>query len=584
MIESQTAERRGHDLQVLWRGLPSARKFQTLGTALLVLAGALAEVLTVGSLLPLLALLTNSDQLGRVPFVGAALLRMSHQPGGDRMVVGLFALTFVVSGAVRLWLTYAVQATAFGASRDITTVAFAKVVRQPYPFYNRAHSADLIGRFEKIYSLAYNVILNAMQGSAALVLCVALLALLLIVDPRTALIGGGLLVSAYLLVSLLVRRSLQLNAVSVAEAWGDRVRALQEALGGIRDILLDRSQAVFEQRMARAADQARYAMVRNSFINFAPRIVVETVLMLFVAGFGYYLSQQPGGFAGSLPSLGVMALGAMRLLPQVQTAFQGWSSFAGNQQTIRDVADLLRLPDHAQVTPERSGLFADRLELHGLEFGFDDRPVLRNLDLSIRRGERIGIVGPTGSGKSTLMDLLLGLLQPQQGTVSVDGKVLDEARRAWWQTQVAHVPQQIFLLDASIRANVAFAVPEAAVDDALVTSSLRAAGLADFVATLPQGAQTAVGEGGARLSGGQRQRIGIARALYKRASLLIFDEATSALDTATERSVMEAIDNLPGDITVVLIAHRLSTLANCDRIIALDGGRIARIVNSIDEL
>ena len=571
------------DLGLIWEHLPAHRRLQLGGTALLVLVGAVAEAATVGALLPLLAFFTAPQELTNIPVVGPWLLSLMRAQG-QGAVVALFCLAFLLGGAIRLWLTYAIQATAFGAIKDINVAAFARIVRQPYPFYNRTHSADLISRFEKTHALAYNVVLSGLQAIAAVVLCMALLALLLAVNTRMALIGGGSLIAAYLLVSLFVRRPLRRNATALAMVWGKRVQVVQEAIGGIRDILLDQSQRAFEQRMEEAADQTRRAMILNSYIGFAPRVVVETVLMLVVAAFGFYLSRQPGGIGGSLPALGVMALGALRLLPQVQAAFQGWSAFIGNQKTLEEVTELLRLPLPEGTRTAAVGSFSQELRLTGVSFAYDRRPTLVDVDLTIARGERFGIVGPTGSGKSTLMDLLLGLLEPDCGELLVDGEPARGDRRTWWQAQVAHVPQSIFLLDGTIRQNVAFGLAEARIDDRLVAEALRDAGLEAFVADLPDGVQTMVGERGARLSGGQRQRLGIARALYKRASVLVFDEATSALDSDTEAAVMQAIDQLPGDITIIMIAHRLGTLAGCDRIVVLEKGRIARIVGSVAEL
>ncbi|WP_162789225.1 MULTISPECIES: ABC transporter ATP-binding protein [Sphingomonas] len=571
------------DVGLIWEHLPRSRRLQLEGTALLVLLGAVAEAGTVGALLPLLAFLTDPKQLNHIPVVGPELLSVMATHGRGA-VIALFGLAFLLGGAIRLWLTYAIQATAFGTIKDINVAAFARIVRQPYPFYSRSHTSDLISRFEKTHNLAYNVVLSGLQGIAAVVLCIALLALLLAVNTRMALVGGGTLILAYLIVSFIVRRPLRRNAAALATVWGKRIQVIQEALGGIRDILLDQSQHAFEERMEDAADQTRRAMSLNSYIGYAPRVVVETVLMLFVAAFGFYLSNQPGGITGSLPALGVMALGALRLLPQVQTAFQGWSAFRGNQKTLEEVTDLLRLPLPPVETVEDGRRFARELALVGVDFAYDEQPTLSSIDLVIRKGERVGIVGPTGSGKSTLMDLLLGLLEPDRGELVIDGEPARGKRRLWWQAQVAHVPQSIFLVDGSIRQNVAFGVDETVIDDSLVGRALAAAGLAAFVADLPQGVETMVGERGARLSGGQRQRLGIARALYKRASVLVFDEATSALDSETEAAVMQAIDELPGDITIIMIAHRLGTLAGCDRIVVLEHGRIARIVGSVAEL
>jgi ATP-binding cassette subfamily B protein len=246
---------------------------------------------------------------------------------------------------------------------------------------------------------------------------------------------------------------------------------------------------------------------------------------------------------------------------------------------------MLRLPDATDPTPPRPAAFRDRLTFDQVDFAYGEGgPVLRGIDLAVRKGERIGIVGRTGSGKSTMMDLMLGLLAPTGGQILVDGEPLDRELRSSWRAQVAHVPQSIYLSDDSLAANIAFGVRRDAIDMDRVRQAAAAAGIADFIEGLAQGYETRCGERGVRLSGGQRQRIGIARALYKRATVLIFDEATSALDSDTEKSVIDAISGLGDELTLIMIAHRLTTLSGCDRIILLNQGRIERIVNSVAEL
>jgi ABC-type multidrug transport system fused ATPase/permease subunit len=329
----------------------------------------------------------------------------------------------------------------------------------------------------------------------------------------------------------------------------------------------------------------RRASTANAFIAAAPRIVVEIAGFVAIGGIAWYFASRPAGIAPAIPTLGAMALGAQRLLPLMQQAFIGWSSFFGNRQNLSDVADMLRLPDATDPTPPRPAAFRDSLTFDHVDFAYwEGGPVLEGIDLAIRKGERIGIVGRTGSGKSTMMDLMLGLLAPTGGQILVDGEPLDRELRSSWRAQVAHVPQSIYLSDDSLAANIAFGVRRDAIDMDRVRQAAAAAGIADFIEGLAQGYETRCGERGVRLSGGQRQRIGIARALYKRATVLIFDEATSALDSDTEKSVIDAISGLGDELTLIMIAHRLTTLSGCDRIILLNQGRIERIVNSVAEL
>ena len=398
--------------------------------------------------------------------------------------------------------------------------------------------------------------------------------------PAVALISAGLLVGAYVIISLSVKPILGRNSRSGSFHSDQRIRYVQEALGGIRDILLDRSQPVFEAAFAESANRFRLSNVSHAFISQSPRILIEMLGLVMIAAYAWHLAGRPGGVVEAIPMLGALALGAQRLLPLVQQTYAGWSSFTGYRQSLLDIVELLSLEDRTSpLTPAGKIAFRASLRFDHVGFSYPSGgEVLHDISFSIRAGERIGITGTTGSGKSTLMDLILGLLEPQQGTILIDGLPLDRDLRAAWQGQVAHVPQAIYLTDDTLTANIAFGVPTAMVDPTQVEQAARAAGISEFIAGLKEGYGTRTGERGIRLSGGQRQRIGIARALYKKANVLIFDEATSSLDSDTEEAVMRSILTLDREITIIMIAHRLTTLADCDRIIHLEQGRIERIV------
>jgi ATP-binding cassette subfamily B protein len=303
--------------------------------------------------------------------------------------------------------------------------------------------------------------------------------------------------------------------------------------------------------------------------------VVEAAGIATIALIALAMSLRPGGIVDAIPALGALALGAQRLLPLVQQAYFGWSQTAGNLQSIDDIASALAMPVLAAPAESAPLPFEDRIAFERVSFAYGDAgPALRDVSLVIPRGSRIGIAGTTGSGKSTLLDLLMGLLEPGAGEIRVDGHLLDAETRPRWQASLAHVPQAIFLVDDSIAANIAFGRAKGGIDMERVRACARAAHVADFVEELPDGYATKVGERGIRLSGGQRQRIGIARALYKGATVLILDEATSALDDETEAAVIASIMALGPELTIVMIAHRRSTLEGCDAIVRLEGGRI----------
>jgi ABC-type multidrug transport system fused ATPase/permease subunit len=556
---------------------------------LLMLVGTFAEAVSIGAVLPFLLVLVDPARLHSLPVLGSWVQAIS--PGTDLAAVAtaLFFSLLLISAALRLWLAWVSQGFALNASLDLAQIAYHRLIRQPYPFYVREHSAEIIGRFDLIYQVTHTVLVNGVQALIATVLAIMLMIVLLLVDAVVATGAALTLIGIYLLTSLAVRRTLARNSGVLESRWGLRVRHVQEALGGIRDILLDRTQPVFERAYRDNAEALNHALRVNTFAANAPRIVVEVVGVVMIAGLALHLSGTPGGLVGAIPTLGAIALAGQRLIPLLQQAYGGWTNWRGNGAALNSVAAFISLPveqlPEESAGTEQDARFAGLIRFEDVGFSYTDgAPVLHGLSFVVRRGERVGIVGPTGAGKSTLIDLLLGLLEPSSGEIRVDDVPLDWSRRGWWQRQIAHVPQAIYLSDDTIAANIAFGVPAAEIDESRVEQAARDARLHDFIATLPEGYATMCGERGARLSGGQRQRIGIARALYKRASVLLFDEATSALDDETERAVLAAVADLPPEITVITVAHRLSTLACCDRILCLESGRIQREVRSVADL
>ena len=552
-----------------------------------MLLGAIVEVLSVGAILPFISIVANPGQAVRIPLIGGWIGQL---PQGNELVsitAAAFVFCALASTAVRLILTWVTQAFAFNASYDLSVEAFHRTISQPYRFYISSNSGEIIAGFEKIHAITYGVLLSGVQAIVSSVIAIALFVFLFSLDPVIALTAAIILVGTYALVSLAVRGPLARNSQIVAFSWWDRIKRIQEALGGIRDILIDSSQGVFEGDFRASAQRLSKAATVNAYIGVSPKIVIEAIGMVLIAGLAWYMARQPGGLASAIPVLAGLGLGAQRLLPQLQISYVGWSQVLGSTQNLIDVLRLVQLPE-PPAFPEvatNAPRFSRAISFTNVSFGYDPRrPILHHIHLEIGKGERLGIVGKTGSGKSTLVDLLLGLLEPDHGQILIDGIPLSADLRRGWQMQVAHVPQAIYLADDTVAANIAFGQQHNAIDMDRVREAARSAGIASFIESLPEGYLARCGERGVRFSGGQRQRIGIARALYKKARVLVMDEATSALDSKTERAVMEAISQLASDITVILVAHRLSTLVGCDRIIQLEGGAVQSIVNSVAEL
>lgn len=561
-------------LRQLYSALPAPRRRGLWMAAALIVVSALAEAVTIGALVPFLALLTDPAMVERMP-LGDVLIGLA--PAGPARIgaaAAAFVALAVASGLLRLVLTRRVQGLAFAISRDLSTIAFGKLLRQDFGYHLTAHSGDQLARFEALNHAAFAVFLAGLQALAATIIGLILAALLVALSPPPAIVAAAALIALYVLLSLTLRARLQRNGTVLQRHTAKRIRTVQMALGGIRDILLDRSQPAFERDFAESAEAMRRAYTSNAFLALAPRVLVETAGIVLIALYAWYLAGRSGGLPAAIPALGALALGAQRLLPQVQQAYNGWSQLAANRALLADVAALVTLPA-GELSALPPPLAFERVEFDSVGFAYaGGAPVLDGVSFAVARGERLGIAGPTGAGKSTLVDLLLGLLEPSEGRILVDGGLVAGPRRAAWQAAVAHVPQDIYLSEESLAANIAFGVPRAEWEEERIAAAARRAGIAGFIESLPEGFETAAGERGVRLSGGQRQRIAIARALYKEARLLVLDEATNSLDPATEKGVLDSIEALGAGMTVVIVAHRPSALERCSRVLALDGGRL----------
>jgi ATP-binding cassette subfamily B protein len=384
--------------------------------------------------------------------------------------------------------------------------------------------------------------------------------------------------ASYLIISWLSRKRLKRNGEQIAYQQTQVVKAIKEGLGGIRDILLDETQPTHCDIYFKADYPMRRAMGSNSFIGSSPRHILEAFGMAMIAALAYIVSHQPGGISAAFPVLGALALAAQRMLPAMQQMYGNWAGMAGAQASLIDTLKLLDqvLPDEFFASIPAPLHFKKNIEFKDVRFRYNCNSswVLDGLNLIIPKGARVGFVGGTGSGKTTTSDLLMGLLMPSEGEIMVDNQLLTGSRVRAWQKIIAHVPQNVFLSDKSITENIAFGVPHDNIDMDRVRQAAKQAQLTDFIESTSEGFQTHIGEYGVRLSGGQRQRIGIARALYKQASFLVLDEATSALDNITEQFLMESIEGLNRDFTILIIAHRLTTVQKCDIILELKDGQL----------
>lgn len=573
-------------LKEVYKHLSFRRRVQLALVLVLMLAGAVAEVFTLGAVLPFLSLLADPTLASTAPKVKAVLNQLSGWLGVSPLLAAayMFGGMAFVAAAIRLTLAWASAKYVYLVGADFGREIYSRILQQPYAYHLEHNSSETLAAMGKVNMLVMGTLSSYMQMAIAGLMSAFIFAGLLWIDAKVALAAGGLFGGLYILTSFYSKRKLTANGHIIAKADVQKNKAMQEGLGAIRDVILDNNYPVYVAQFAKADLAQRQAQATNMVLAGAPKYVIESLGLVLIVGLAYVLASGAQGAAAALPVLGALALGAQKMLPYMQNIYNALSTIRGNQAGARGALDLMALP-----LPTRSEVFVDaspdgryattppRIELRDIDFLYTNSTplVLRGVNLQIYRGQRVGFVGTTGSGKSTLIDLIMGLLSPTRGQIHIDGQLLTASNIQKWQSRIGHVPQSIYLSDASVIENIALGVQRADINVERLESVLEQAQLLDVIKQLPHGLDTRVGERGVQLSGGQRQRIGIARALYKKADVLILDEATSALDNTTEKKVMEAIYQLNPGMVVLMIAHRTSTLARCDVIYRMSAGCLA---------
>jgi ATP-binding cassette subfamily B protein len=569
-------------LRELFGKLSRERRREFVMLVALMLVGAVAELATIGSVIPFLALLSQQAGPVQLPWLPTLFASLGPRLGIDPILAAaiVFGTFAVVAGLIRLELAWLTQDFVFRAGHELAYETQRRILSQPYSFYIERNSSTLISATYKVEVLVFDLALPMIQAVTAAFISAFLLAALLFVNPIATAIAAATFLAIYGLLSAVVAKRLIANSHVEGAALPQRLKIEQESLGGIRDVIIDSSQATHLELFGEVNARLARARASTNFMSQAPRFIVESVGIVIVVGIALLLSHRTGGIALAIPFLGALAVGAQRLLPLVQTVYTGWSLAAAHRSIVGEVIELLRLPlpdsDEAErlvPPPLRDCIRFDQVSFHYPRR--PDRAAIDNVTFEIPCGSMVAFIGETGSGKTTLADLLMGLIEPTDGRISIDAVLLDRANSRAWQRSIAHVPQSIFLADTTIARNVALSRGSQPLDLARVTQALEMASLQEFVESLPSGYDTVVGERGVRLSGGQRQRLGIARAIYKDTPILVFDEATSALDELTENAVIATLEELRRQgRTIIIVAHRLSTIRRCDLVARLERGKL----------
>ncbi len=572
-----------------------------MGLFFLTLFSALAEMATLGAVVPFLALLADPTVANKYTLLQKVLSWFGAEEGNVLLSAGVIFCMITISAAlIRMLMMWSSMRFSYGLGADIGAEVYLRTLYQPYSWHVSQNSSEVLTGIDKVNVVVSGVLTPIMQGSVAMVMVIGILVMLVAIDWQTAFIAGAGFTVMYGITTLALDSKVKKNSQIISENMSRRVQAVQEGLGGIRDVLLDGTQSVYHRRFSGFDYSMRRAQASNSVIGVSPRYMIEAAGMVLIIALAYWLSPRQGGLNGAIPVLGALAIGAQKLMPQMQLVYASWSSINGSRNQLVDVIRFLSNPFVAETSQLSFDInrnienkiqapldpinYKPLIALRNVSFRYKaDMPeVLLNINLEIQRGSRVGFIGETGSGKSTLIDLIMALLKPTSGQVEVDGIPLNHENYRAWQLRIAHVPQSIYLSDATIAENIAFGVPLDKIDLSRIKLASKKAQLSEFIESQPKKYQTHVGERGVRLSGGQRQRIGLARALYKQADVLVLDEATSALDDLTEQSVMSAINALESELTVLMIAHRVSTLRSCDRIVELGDKSVLRVGNYDD--
>ena len=559
---------------MVWSVLSGRERRGMVLVMVLMLLGSLLETLSLGLVVPAVGLLVQPNYVEKFPFLDNLLGNPSE---AEFAVIAMIFLVFiyVLKSMFLVWSSWIQSGFSLVVTARIGRQLFEKYLRQPYPFHLQRNSSELIRNAQGATSLMGGVFEPILTLTADSIVTLGLFALLISLEP----VGSLTTIVVFGLSALLFRRFTSVRIRRWGEAQNHHrqmlIQHLQQGFGGVKDVKIFGREDYFVTEYSDHLFRNAAVLRRFSVLQILPRTGLEILTILGLAVLVSTMVVSGQELADVLPVLGLFGAAAFRLVPAVSRMVAMVQTITVNRPVVRELFRDLGLDAPNTALRQSHGGFKGEIAIDNLFFAYQNAPsdALQDVSIRVKRGEAVGLVGPSGSGKSTLVDVLLGLLKPTAGGVAVDGVDISQRLR-WWQDQIGYVPQSIFLTDDTLRRNVAFGLPKNEIDDDAVRSAIRAAQLEEFIESLPLGLETVVGERGVRLSGGQRQRIGIARALYHNPEVLVLDEATSSLDMETEHGVMQAVQALQGDKTVIIVAHRLSTVEYCDRLYRLENARV----------
>lgn len=575
-------------IKLLFVHLERKRKVQLFFLFILMLFSSIAEIVSLGLILPFLGVLTDPERIFNMDSLSFLKNFFSIEKSQDLLMplTVLFCFGAIISGVLRLACLYVLTRLGHAIGADLSYKVYNKTLSQPYYVHLERNSSEVIaGISTKTTNVIYFIIIPILNILSSLLITISIGGFLLYVDPNVAISVFVIFSFLYFAVVLLTKNRLRLYGENVSNQQNQVIKNLQEGLGGIRYILIDGVQDVYARRFRISDLAVRRGLANIQIISGSPKFLIESLGMVLIVLVAFFLSQTENGLISVIPILGAFALGAQKLLPVLQLIFSSFSAIRGGIATLNDVLGLLNQSSTIRSEQILSLDFENSVSFEKVSFKYksEDPLIIKEIDLKIDKGDRVGFIGPTGSGKTTLLDLFMGLLDPYEGSIKIDGRILNENNIESWQKLISHVPQNIFLTDGSIKENIAFGVDEDEIDLVKLNKVIEDAYLSEMIRSLDRGFEDNVGERGMQISGGQLQRIGIARALYKGSEVIVLDEATSALDSNNEMSVIDSINNIGSSVTVLMVAHRIGTLKGCNKIFELKDGNLSE-AKSFEEI
>jgi len=550
-----------------------------IGVIFVTFLASFAEILSIGAVIPFITALQSPEiVLEQVNNFSTILYQYLVSNGNIQFnITFLFCAAILLAMIIRLFLVFISARFSFGLATDLSTKMMKLTLNQSYQTHLNRNSSEVIAAMTtKTNSIVYSSIIPSILLFNSFVTVSFISLALILLNPVVGISGVLFFASIYLVISWIAGSKLGRQSKIIADYQNTQIKYIQEGLGGIRDVILSNLQLNIIKNYNAIDKKLRRAHGNNQIIGLSPRFLLEGVGIVVIALAAFYLSINGDYGTNIVPLLGAYALAAQRLLPAMQNIYVAWANVSGDQDAVIDALAYLEQKEEPPLKNNKAINFNNKMSFNNISFKYEksDNFSIKNITLDIKKGDRVGIYGKTGSGKSTFVDILMGLNMPTHGEILIDDKRITKENIMNWQKNISHVPQRIFLSDGSIAENVAFGIPKNQIDFNKVNECLAMASLPDFINNSHSKELKLAGERGSKLSGGQVQRIGIARAIYLNRSVIIFDEATSALDTNTEKEIMETIYELSKDLTLIIIAHRLSTLDLCNKTYEFDKGSL----------